>query len=145
MNFFFDRCFPEQLCYALAVLEEGTRSIYYHDEFFDKDTPDTVWIGEVGKWSPKPIVVSGDTHILKNPDEMRALVAEDLTYVCLAPGWTNTPIPDYPWMFFKAWINILKEAEHCRIPTVFQVAKGASFKVEERCLTRNLVKSVKAG
>jgi len=138
MRFFVDRCFPVQLCAALTALHDGCHQIQYHDDHFANDTSDTAWLKAVGSWKPKPIVISGDTRILKRRDEVHELVAQDLMFVCLAPGWTETPIDEYAWRFMKAWSGIVAAVSKCNESCVFTVNHGASLKTELYKVTRQI-------
>jgi hypothetical protein len=138
MRFFVDRCFPAPPCNALIALESGVHKIEFHDTLFKPTTTDVEWLRAVGGWSPQPIVISGDTRILRNPDEQRELVAQDLTFVCLMPGWIGMKPDDFTWKFFKAWPSIKEAVASCKQPTVFELGTGSSLKVEKRDLTRNL-------
>lgn len=139
MNIFFDRCFPVQLCAAVAALEHGEHVVKYHDDHFAPTTTDVDWLRAVGAWTPKPIVVSGDVRILKKPDELRELVNQNLTFVFLSGGWTNIPFGDCVWKFFKAWPAILRETSRCRQPTAFKVSHSNSA-IEVYGITKGLIK-----
>lgn len=139
MRIFFDRCFAKQLCAAITALESGTHVVEYHDDHFAPTTTDVQWLRAVGQWTPKPIVVSGDVRILRKPDELRELIDQDLTFIFLAPGWTNIPFNDCAWKFLKAWPAILREADRCRQPTAFRVSHSNSA-IESIGLTKGLKK-----
>ena len=93
---FFDRNFPRGLAQALraiACTPQRKVEVISHDEWFEQDTPDTVWIPRVAAAS-KPFVVGGDGAILNNPAEAQALKEGELTYFVLASGFTNLTIHD---------------------------------------------------
>lgn len=138
MRFFVDRCFPVAMCRAVASLQVGVHEIAYHDDFFAVDATDVEWLRAVGHWTPKPIVISADNRILKNKDELRELVTQDLTFICLKPGWSNMPPIEFAWKFFKAWLEIVPTVAKCRHPTVFEVSTGGALHTEKVDLTRNM-------
>ena len=53
-----------------------------HDDHFAPDTPDTVWLAEVGArgW----VVLTKDSRIRRHPLELQALLATDLTGEAMA-------------------------------------------------------------
>jgi len=62
-----------------------------HDEHFDADTPDEVWLAEAGRhgW----IVLTQDQHIRYRAIELRALTeAGVLAFVVVAAGATGTEL-----------------------------------------------------
>jgi hypothetical protein len=138
MRFFVDRCFPVKMCRAIALLEEGIHQIDYHDDHFEQTASDLEWLRQVGQWRPAPVVISGDTRILRKRDELRELVRQNLTFVCLKPGWMNMPQNEFAWKFLKAWSGIVSSVALCRQPTVFEVGSGAGLHTEKKDLTQNL-------
>lgn len=139
MNFFLDRCVPVAIGRALACVVANQRhSVILHDDKFAPATSDVEWLSEIGKWSPKPVVISGDVRILRRQDEQRTLIEQDLTFVCLAPGWTAASPDDVTWKFFKAWPEIRDKSISCKLPSIFEVSFGGNLKVELKHLTREL-------
>jgi hypothetical protein len=136
MTFFFDRCVAITVVKIVRALEEGKHDVIFHDDKFSPTTSDVSWIGAVGEWSPKPIVITGDCRILTRRDEAAALSRSGLTFFCLAPGWTETPVREYAWRFLKAWNNVQDAISSCREPSIFKVSHGAGLKVEKLSLTR---------
>lgn len=139
LHFFVDRCFPVALSNALAALESVSgNSITYLDDRFPPDTADIEWLRNVGKWKPKPFILSGDTRILRKRDEAAVLAEQDLMFVCLAAGWTEFPIREFAWKFFKAWPGIIDAVSNCAKPSILIVNNGGSLKTELKQLTRDL-------
>ena len=141
MKFFFDRCMSITLCRMVAVQSQVRFGVVHHDEDgrFNQFTTDVEWISALAADAEKPIAISGDTRILRKPDEVAALQASGLMFVCLAPQWAQLSIDDMTWKFFKLWPDIMK-AVQVKEPTVFQMRCGSAMKIEEVCKTRNVGK-----
>ena len=141
MKFFFDRCMSIRLCQMIAIWEEGKHVLAHHDEDgrFNPDTVDTTWINTLSQDADHPIVVSGDTRILKRPDEVAALSDSGLTFFCLMDQWPELEINEMVWKFLKVWPNVVKHARQAE-PTVFQIFAGKSLKVEQYALTKKVRK-----
>lgn len=120
MTFFTDENFIYK---ANALLEafDQTHSIRPLIDHFDRGTPDVEWIKQIATWTPKPFVITGDSHIRTRPQERRALQESGLTFFCLARGWTNTAWNEYAWRLIKLWPDIVSEAERSTRPSVFEV------------------------
>lgn len=136
MTFFADENFT---IHGVRLLEafDLQNEIRHLTDSFDKGTPDVEWLGGVSTWIPKPIVVGGDGRILRNKVERQALRDADLSFVYLAPGWTNLRWQDMAWKLVRIWPDVVKNVERSRQATVFEI-KTTSLKVELRGTTRNL-------
>ena len=139
MKFFFDVCFSPRLCAATRCIDGHRYHFDHHLDHFAMDTTDVVWLQAVGSWVDRPIVISGDTRILSRRDEMRALMEQELMFVCLYEGFTDQTIAESTWKFFRAWPRICHEVARARQPSVFKVAPNAQ-KVELVCATSKLCK-----
>lgn len=129
MTFFTDECFMYK---ANALLEAFDREneIRALIDCFARGTPDIVWIPEVAKWSPKPVIVCGDGRILRNKVERRVLADAALTFVCLTSGWTNLDWNTFAWKIIKAWPAIVQNVSRVLRPTVFEISPQ-TLKVEK--------------
>lgn len=127
---------PEKLAAIVRAYELRSSEVFYHDDFFDKRTKDIHWLREVSLMVPKPFVVSGDTRILERPDEAQTLRECDLTFFCLASGWTNIPFEIQAWRFIKAWQNIVAAVQRIQQPTIFTVECGKRMNIEPLEFTR---------
>lgn len=127
MIFFTDECFMYK---ANALLEAFDRNneIRALLDHFERGTPDTVWISKIAQWAPKPVVVCGDGRILRNKVERKVLRDAELTFVCLASGWTNLSWDVFAWKIIKVWPAIVQSAGAVIRPTVFEVSP-ATLKV----------------
>lgn len=124
---------------AVALLDafDKTHTIHWGPDLFGRGADDVDWIPQAASLMPKPIIVSGDGRILRNAVERQKLKEGDLTYVHLAPGWTNTPWNDYAWKIVKAWPRIVDAVSLIREPTVFEVSVSG-LKTKKLSLTRDL-------
>ena len=130
MTFFTDENFIYQAAKLLEAFDRDhkVRALVDH---FDKGTADTVWIPEIGKWDPKPFVISGDGRILTNKVELSALRSSGLTFFCLSSGWTHTGWNTYAWKIIKVWPAIVEDAKHNLRPAVYEVSPS-TLKVTRR-------------
>jgi len=135
MHFFIDRNVPIALARMLANYDR-VHTVIYHDDKFEKTTPDTIWLPAVSAWDPLPIVVSGDGRILRNPAELQILRGLPLTFFLFADGWAGIPWRDRAWKAIKVWPEVVAAASQRR-PTIFRIPVSAA-KVEFVCLTADL-------
>lgn len=135
MHFFIDRNVPAQLARMLGHYDR-LHTVIYHDDRFERTTPDTVWLDAIAKWDPVPVVVSGDGRILKNPAELQVLRDLPLTFFLFAPAWLRLPWRDYAWKAIKVWPEVVAAAAPPR-PSVYRIPVSAP-KVEFQSYTRDL-------
>ncbi len=121
MKFFADACVPVDVARLLNAYTHET-VVAHLTESFSHDAPDVEWIRDVGKWDPRPIVLSGDQRILRNPDELKCLTESGLTWFFLKKGWMNLPIAEVKWRAVRAFGSILKAVTDLGDPTVFEVS-----------------------
>jgi len=135
MHFFIDRNVPVALARMLSHYDRA-HTVIYHDDRFEKSTPDTEWLPAVARWDPVPAVISGDGRILRNPAELQVLRSLPLTFFLFADGWAGMPWRDRAWKAIKVWPEIVAAASPRR-PSIFRVPVSAA-KVELECLTTDL-------
>jgi hypothetical protein len=130
MIFFTDECFMYK---ANALLEAFDRENEIRPliDHFNSGTDDIAWIPAIAQWKPKPIVVCGDGRILRNKVERSVLKTAELTFVCLASGWTNLEWNQFAWKIVKAWPGIVQNASLAIRPTVFEISPQ-TLKIEKR-------------
>ncbi len=128
MIFLADENFQIQAVRLLNAFD--TRNDVRHlTEEFGRGTPDAEWIAACAHRFDKPVIIGGDGRILRNKVERAALRESDLSYVYLAPGWTNISWNDFAWKIVKAWPGIVGSLKDLLRPAVYEV-KVASLKVE---------------
>lgn len=93
---------------------------------FERGTPDTEWLKEIALWDKTPVVVSGDSRILKNKVEKQVLKECNLMYVLLAQGWLHLEWPCYAWRIIKIWPSIVTNVQQARYPMIFKVPVSGS-------------------
>src|SRR5438067_2516476 len=76
MRFFFDRCMPIRLARMVSAYE-AEHTVRHHDEDsrFNRETPDTEWIGALAADTPPWVVICADARILRNKVERAALLS----------------------------------------------------------------------
>lgn len=119
MLFFFDRNMPKPLARMLNEYHKDDQVLWLEDRFAEK-TDDVVWLKQLAQWDPRPVVVSGDGRILKNPAQRQVLGGLPLTFVSFADRWVNLPWGTQAWKVVKVWPKVV-EAARCTQPTVFNV------------------------
>jgi hypothetical protein len=127
MDFFIDRNVPVALARMLGHYDRN-HTVIYHDDRFEKTTPDTEWMAAIAEYPSIPVVISGDGRILKNPAERQVLQGLPLTFFFLASGWPNLKWAEYAWKAIKIWPQVIQAASPPR-PTVYQIPISAQ-KVE---------------
>lgn len=123
MKFIFDNCISPRLAKAIHALVESEHEVVALRDRFRSDTPDTEWIGELGRqggW----IIISGDLRIRKRPQELAVWRTARLTTFFMASGFqSETQWEQARWMVGK-WPEIVDLAS--------RVAPGAAFRVPKR-------------
>jgi hypothetical protein len=135
MHFFIDRNVPIALARMLGHYDR-THTVIYHDDRFEKTTPDTAWLSEIAGWDPVPVVVSGDGRILRNPAELQVLQGLPLTFFLFVEAWLHLPWREHAWKAVKVWPEIVA-ASSPRRPSIFRIPVSAN-KVEFESLTSEL-------
>jgi hypothetical protein len=138
--FFFDCCVPEPLVRMLDQYDRENQVIFLGDRF-RKDTPDEKWLEQVAQWAPVPVVVSGDSRILRNPAQAQVLSNLPLTIFFFAESWPRLPWREWAWKGVKIWPQILDNSSP-RSPSIFRIPISAN-KVELYSETRDLSKGKK--
>lgn len=135
MHFFIDRNVPERLARMLGFYEPE-HTVVYHDDRFERTTPDSDWLVQIARWDPVPVVISGDGRILRNPAELQLLRDLPLTFFVFAGAWFDLKWREFAWKAIKVWPEIVAAAAAPR-PSVFRIPVSAG-KVEFVAFTRDL-------
>lgn len=104
-------------------------SVRAHNDSFADGTPDVEWISQIATWDERPVIVCGDSRILRNKVESQVLRDSRLTAVFLAKGWTKLAWDEFAWKIVRAWPSIVRAVTNTRHPAVFELKVG-SLKVE---------------
>lgn len=113
---------------AVSLLEVFDRSneIRHIRQYFEEGTSDVEWIVAAASWDEKPVILGGDGRILTRPAELAALKSAGLSFVFLAPGWTNLKWEVFAPKLLTVWPRICREVQRVRVPTVFKVPPSSS-------------------
>lgn len=120
MTFFADENLSPRMVELLEVFDRRNR-IRAHVDYFKAATPDVEWLSELATWDPRPALLCGDGRILRNRAELAALKDAQLTFVHLAPGWTNLLWEEQAWKIIKCWPHIVHEVTRTRVPAILEV------------------------
>lgn len=123
MTFLADENFQIQGVRLLEAFDQENE-IRHITDVLGKGTPDVEWLTAAGGWTPKPVIIGGDGRILRRKSELAALKAADLSFVFLAPGWTNLNWPTFAWKIVKAWPGVASNVSRALRPTVFELKPG---------------------
>lgn len=89
MRFFLDNCLSPHHAAGLAGFARADGHEFLHlRDAFEPDTPDHVWIkelGDEGNW----LILSGDLRITKSPLIRQAWIESELTAFFFSPPWMN--------------------------------------------------------
>lgn len=99
---------------------DRNNTIEHHDVYFNDTTTDVEWLSTIATWDEKPVVVSGDLKILRNPAESQALRGTGLTFFALEKQWPKLKWEEWAWRMVKVWPLLAKKANPST-PTVFRV------------------------
>ena len=126
MKFFFDRCVPQRLARILDAYDTDNTIIHQDDDSrFDEATPDTLLIETLASEDPKPVFVTADIRMRRNPVERIALADSDLTVVFLRPAWHDLDFHMQAVKLLKLWPSFVEQVERCREATEFEVTPSA--------------------
>ena len=121
LRFFADENISIRLVEVLRAYAESGCVIDVLQDKFEQGTQDDDWITELGKWHPKPIVLSGDGRILTNPARLAALQDARLSFVVFAAGFPHLSWKEQVLKTIKVWDEIYAKVPAERKPTVFKV------------------------
>jgi hypothetical protein len=123
----------------LAILDQDIVVSHHDDDNrFNQTTPDVEWLRAIGAEQQPPIVISGDSGILRKPVEVNTLRELGLTFFVMTERFEEMSAYDQAWKFFKIWPDVRRECKRLHEPSVFKVMAGKSQKVEFYRLTKNL-------
>ena len=122
VEIFIDRSLGKKI--ALPLVEAGA-IVHLHDDHFEQNVEDEIWLTEVGKrnW----LVLTKDQWIRRRPIERDALLNAELKVFCFMSG--NVPFAEMAEIFVKALPAIRKTADSTQPPFIAGIYKDASVKV----------------
>ncbi len=122
LTFFTDENIPPYFGRMLDDFDQ-THEVRACLDYFERGIIDVEWIRKVASWK-NPVAICGDGRILRNDVEKKVLKECGLTFVHLAPGWTNMKWQDQAWKIIKAWPDIVRNIQEASYPMLFEVAVG---------------------
>ena len=107
------------------------------DSNFAPTTPDIEWIRKIASYEPKPILITADQRMRRNPVERRALSESGLTIVFLRSGFHQLTFHDQAVKLLTLWPKIIDVTGRVLEPTAFEITPAAR-KVDKLGKTRDL-------
>lgn len=122
LEIFIDRSLGKRI--ALPLRDAGA-TIHLHDDYFEQNVEDEVWLAVVGKrgW----IVLTKDKWIRRRPIERDALLNADLKVFCFMSG--SIPFSEMAEAVAKALPTIKKIAESTLPPFIAGIYKDATVRI----------------
>lgn len=122
LEIFVDRSLGKKI--ALPLIEAGA-TVHLHDDRFEQNVEDQVWLAEVGKrgW----LVLTKDQWIRRRPLEREALLAANLKAFCFMSG--SVAFSEMAEVFVRALPAIRKIADTTPPPFIAGIYKDASVRV----------------
>lgn len=104
-----------------AALREAGVPFVAHRDLFEGDTPDVVWIAEVGRrgW----VVLTRDQEIRRRPNELAAVRAARIHLFALTSG--NLSAADTAELCVAAWPAVRRAVAAHAAPAIFSITRGA--------------------
>jgi PIN like domain len=110
VKFFLDNNIAPKIARALNLLLEPDHSAHHLKDQFAPNTPDEVWMTELGRQSGW-VILSGDAAISRNPHEVRAWKEAGHPIFFLKHAWTNVHGWESASKLFHRFPEILKLAQ----------------------------------
>jgi hypothetical protein len=138
VNFFFDRCVAVHLARMLDAYDRDNAIAHLDDDHrFSANTPDILWIRTIAVDDPKPILITADQRMRRDPVERHALARSGLTIVFLRAGFHNLAFHDQAVKLLTIWPKIVEVVSRVNDPTAFEITPAAR-KVDRLCKSKDL-------
>jgi hypothetical protein len=134
--FFIDENIPKNIAYMLSYYEQ-VHEVRAHLDYFEKGTPDTIWMRAIASWDKSTAIVCADGGIIRNKVESQVLKECNLTFVLLSPGWVHLKWFEQGWRIIKVWPDIVNNVVQALRPMVFMVMFGG-LKIQSYGPVQNL-------
>lgn len=126
MNLFFDRCVAIHLSRMLNAYDRDNTIAHLDDDNrFSANTPDVEWIKAIASDHPKPVLITADQRMRRDPVERHALAHSGLTIVFLRAGFHNLTFHDQAVKLLTIWPKIVEVAGRVAEPTAFEITPAA--------------------
>lgn len=136
MIFLTDEMFPARLARLLAVFDYGN-SVESLAKKWGKGLPDEEWLRRAAQEEVKPVILSCDKGIWKDPAQRQVLKGCGLTYIYLAKGWGNLTWDVQALKIIKIWPAVRKTVARLKEPALFEMTvKGPDLR--KKCLISEL-------
>lgn len=107
------------------------------DNRFSPKTRDIDWIQAIAADNPKPVLITADQRLRRDPVERHALAHSGLMIVFLRAGFHNLTFHDQAVKLLTMWPKIMDVVGRATEPTAFEITPAAR-KVDRLCKTKDL-------
>lgn len=121
ITFFVDRSLGSR--YVAQALRDSMAHVEIHDDHFSQDTPDIVWLAEIGRrgW----VVLSKDEQIRRNRVEREALKAAGVCAFFLTQQ--NITGPEMAALFASVLRGMTSRAKMRPAPFIYTISRTGQF------------------
>jgi hypothetical protein len=139
VNFFCDENIPQKLARMLNHYDSAHMVCHiYDDKHLSAGMKDLELIKALASRRPRPVLITADFAMGKNPAERKALAESGLTVVFLRKTFLrNLPFNELASKMIRLWPEIIAAVQDCRRPTAFEVS-GSGNSVDKFRLTSQL-------
>jgi hypothetical protein len=125
-EYFVDRSLGKRV--VVEALRAAGETVHAHDDLFERNTPDTQWLAEVGRrgW----VAVTKDKNIRRNDLERRALI--DANVACFMVGRGDLSGETIAALFITSLSRVRRVLRRFEVP----LAASISLKVRSACSWR---------
>ena len=95
------------------------------DNRFSPKTGDIDWIRTIAADNPRPILITADQRLRRDPVERHALANSGLTIVFLRAGFHNLTFHDQAVKLLTIWPKIVEVVGRVTEPTAFEITPAA--------------------
>src|SRR5688572_24408652 len=90
-----------------------------------KDTSDLEWMRTIAADEPKPVLITADVRIRRDPVERQALRDSGLTVVFFRAGFHDLDMHQQAVKLLTIWPEIVKQVSRVVEPTAFEITPAA--------------------
>ena len=129
MNYCFDANLPPALAYAIQALCDSEPDVHicHLKDYFEANTPDVEWLGQLGSDPDEWVVVTQD-RLNKNAHEIAARKESGVITFVLRKTWATQDFWSKAHRLVRWWPRIMEQANLVRGGSAFEVPWNVSGK-----------------